>query len=176
MGAKDGHQNAGHVIARKSLSILPSSVVHTAPVPWNSARMRKHILHRLFEPESVALVGASEKQGSVGLQVLQNLLSADFQGEIESLQGLECYPSVGDIPGSHGGNLAGPGVRPGHQFRLWRYHHGHPGRYRGRPAPAQRLPVQRPDPPHPRRARPEKLPPPARGGCGRGGRYPDAGI
>ncbi|NCF21114.1 MAG: hypothetical protein GWP63_23065, partial [Haliea sp.] len=89
--------------------------------------MRKHILHRLFEPESVALVGASEKQGSVGLQVLQNLLSADFQGEIypvnrnyESLQGLECYPSVGDIPGSHGGNLAGPGVRPGHQFRLWR--------------------------------------------------------
>jgi acetyltransferase len=66
--------------------------------------MRKHTLHRLFEPQSVALVGASEKAGSVGRQVLQNLVGGNFQGDIypvnpnyDSLMGLSCYPSLRDI-------------------------------------------------------------------------------
>jgi acetyltransferase len=66
--------------------------------------MRKHVLHRLFEPKSVALVGASEKPGSVGRQVLQNLVSGEFKGDIypvnrnyETILGLPGYPTIGDI-------------------------------------------------------------------------------
>ncbi len=66
--------------------------------------MRKHVLHRLFEPQSVALVGASERPGSVGRQVLENLVQGGFDGDIypvnrnyDSLLGLSCYPSLRDI-------------------------------------------------------------------------------
>ena len=66
--------------------------------------MRKHILHRLFEPQSIAVVGASERIGSVGRQVLGNIIAGGFEGDIypvnrnyENIQGLLSYPSIGDI-------------------------------------------------------------------------------
>lgn len=61
-------------------------------------------LHRLFNPRSVAVVGASERAGTVGRAVLENLL-ATFKGEIlpvnykyDSVLGLRCYRSVRDLP------------------------------------------------------------------------------
>ncbi|MDH3992485.1 MAG: acetate--CoA ligase family protein, partial [Gammaproteobacteria bacterium] len=66
--------------------------------------MRKHILHSLFEPKSIAVVGASERAGSVGTQVLHNIIQGNFAGDIypvnpnhTSIRGLQCYASVGDI-------------------------------------------------------------------------------
>ncbi len=57
--------------------------------------MRKHYLQKVFEPESVAVVGASERPESVGAQVLRNLVEGGFSGEVypvnpryEALQGL----------------------------------------------------------------------------------------
>ena len=66
--------------------------------------MRKHRLDRVFEPQSVALVGASESTLSVGGQILGQLLDSDFQGEVypinprhEAIRGLRCYASVSAV-------------------------------------------------------------------------------
>ena len=66
--------------------------------------MRKHFLHRIFEPRSVAIVGASDRELSVGSQVLGNIIDGGFKGSIypvnpnhDNLKGLQCYRSIGDI-------------------------------------------------------------------------------
>ncbi len=39
-------------------------------------------LSRLFNPESVAVIGASERKGSVGFSIMKNLLNSGFKGDI----------------------------------------------------------------------------------------------
>src|SRR4051812_4040210 len=62
-------------------------------------------LEYLFSPRSVAVIGASERQGSVGRTVLGNLLAAGFKGAIfpvnpkhSVLAGLSVYPSAAALP------------------------------------------------------------------------------
>ncbi|GGE73590.1 bifunctional acetate--CoA ligase family protein/GNAT family N-acetyltransferase [Massilia psychrophila] len=62
-------------------------------------------LQYLFAPKSVALIGASERLGSVGATVLRNLAGAGFKGAIfpvnpkyRHLGGYACYTSVNDLP------------------------------------------------------------------------------
>jgi acetyltransferase len=59
----------------------------------------------LFDPKSVALVGASTEPGSVGLITAQNLVSGGFAGPIafvnprhSEIAGHPCYPSVAALP------------------------------------------------------------------------------
>jgi acetyltransferase len=66
--------------------------------------MRKHLLHKVFEPQSVAIVGASERPQSVGTQLLDNIIDSGFKGDIypvnpgyQSLRGLQCYASISAI-------------------------------------------------------------------------------
>ncbi|MCB1846959.1 MAG: CoA-binding protein, partial [Halieaceae bacterium] len=66
--------------------------------------MRKHLLHKVFEPQSVAIVGASERPRSVGTQLLDNIIDSGFKGEIypvnpsyQELRGLQCYASISAI-------------------------------------------------------------------------------
>jgi acetyltransferase len=66
--------------------------------------MKKHYLHKVFEPQSVAVIGASERASSVGAQVLRNILEGGFSGEIypvnpkhDKIQGLRAYASIGEI-------------------------------------------------------------------------------
>jgi acetyltransferase len=35
-------------------------------------------LHRLFNPKTVAVIGASEKEGTVGFLIMKNLLEKEF--------------------------------------------------------------------------------------------------
>jgi acetyltransferase len=58
----------------------------------------------IFEAKSVALIGASEREGSLGTVVLKNLLDAGFEGPIypvnpkhDKVQGRACYASLHDI-------------------------------------------------------------------------------
>jgi acetyltransferase len=58
----------------------------------------------IFEAKSVALVGASAREGSLGKVVLENLLDAGFEGPVypvnpkhEEVLGRDCYPSLQDI-------------------------------------------------------------------------------
>jgi acetyltransferase len=62
-------------------------------------------LEALFEPRSVAVVGASAEAGKTGHEILTSLVSAGFEGPIypvnpryEELEGLTCYPSLGELP------------------------------------------------------------------------------
>lgn len=62
-------------------------------------------IDRMFSPGSVAVVGASEKPGSVGARVMANLLGEGFKGRVfpvnpryENIAGYPAYRSVADIP------------------------------------------------------------------------------
>jgi acetyltransferase len=62
-------------------------------------------LNIMFQPQSVALVGASDRQGSIGLSVAENLLRAAFGGPIAfvnpahaAILGRSCSPSIAALP------------------------------------------------------------------------------
>ena len=62
-------------------------------------------LERMLEARSVAVVGASVKEGSLGRQMMVELLRGGFAGAIypvnpgyDDIQGLRCYPSIADVP------------------------------------------------------------------------------
>jgi acyl-CoA synthetase (NDP forming)/RimJ/RimL family protein N-acetyltransferase len=62
-------------------------------------------LRHLLAPASVAVIGASRKRGTVGREILQNIVGAGFAGEIypvnpraTSLAGLRCLASAADLP------------------------------------------------------------------------------
>ena len=65
-------------------------------------------LDTIFHPHSVALIGASEKEGSVGRTILWNLLSSPFGGTIYPVNnriksngnifGIRSYTNVTDVP------------------------------------------------------------------------------
>ena len=64
-----------------------------------------HPLDPIFKPQSVALIGASERSGSVGRNVLWNLLSSPFGGTLypvnpkrSNILGIRTYPSLTDLP------------------------------------------------------------------------------
>lgn len=66
---------------------------------------RRSSLRRMFEPRAVALVGATEKAGSVGRTLLENLRSGGFNGAIypvnpkrQRVLGLKAYKSIGALP------------------------------------------------------------------------------
>jgi len=65
-------------------------------------------LEKFFNPDSVAIIGASEKKGKVGAEILARMLEAGYKGQIfpvnhkaETLKGVKCYPdieSIGKVP------------------------------------------------------------------------------
>jgi len=68
--------------------------------------IRGSSLAAIFNPKSVAVVGASERPGSVGCTVLSNLVSSPFGGPVwpvnpkrPTVLGLPAYKSIADLPG-----------------------------------------------------------------------------
>ncbi|RLG37599.1 MAG: CoA-binding protein, partial [Candidatus Alkanophagales archaeon] len=62
------------------------------------------MLNRIFKPTSVAVVGASRKEGKVGHSVLKNIIEYGFEGEIfpinpaaDEILGLKCYKDVSEV-------------------------------------------------------------------------------
>ena len=63
-------------------------------------------IHRFFNPRSVAVIGASRRQDTIGQALVRNLVTGDFTGRVyavnpssDAVSGLPAYQSVGDIPG-----------------------------------------------------------------------------
>lgn len=61
-------------------------------------------LHKIFNPKSIAVVGASDKLGSVGFSLIDNLLSSDFRGGVypvnikrNRIHGRRAYDKVSEI-------------------------------------------------------------------------------
>jgi acetyltransferase len=70
-----------------------------------SASMEKHGLDTIFDPRSVAVIGATERPGTVGRTVLQNLLAPAFKGRVYAVNpqhseilGQAAYKNIGSIP------------------------------------------------------------------------------
>jgi acetyltransferase len=68
-------------------------------------RSERHPLDAIFAPRSVAVIGASERPGSIGRNVLWNLLSNPFGGTVfpinpnrPNVLGIKSYPSISAIP------------------------------------------------------------------------------
>jgi acetyltransferase len=66
---------------------------------------RKVLLQSFFSPASVAVVGATDREGSVGRTVLANLLTGSFQGRVYAINpsrkavlDLPCYPKITELP------------------------------------------------------------------------------
>jgi len=62
-------------------------------------------LDAIFKPKSIAVIGASNKPGSIGSVIVNNLLRFEYRGNIypvnpktDKIQWLRCYPTVADIP------------------------------------------------------------------------------
>ncbi|MFA6185300.1 MAG: acetate--CoA ligase family protein [Candidatus Shapirobacteria bacterium] len=61
-------------------------------------------LNKIFYPKSIAIIGASTREGTVGNDIVKNLVNQKFTGKIypinpktDTLYNLACYPSVGHI-------------------------------------------------------------------------------
>lgn len=68
-------------------------------------RAETHPLDAIFAPRSVAVIGATERAGSVGRAVLWSLVSSPFGGTVypvsekrSSVLGIKAYKSVADLP------------------------------------------------------------------------------
>jgi acetyltransferase len=66
---------------------------------------RSYSLEHIFSPKSVAVIGASERAGSVGRTILWNLVSSPFGGTVypvnpkrSNVLGIKAYPSVSALP------------------------------------------------------------------------------
>ncbi len=65
----------------------------------------KHYLTPLLEPKSVGVIGASERESSLGNVLIRNMLEGGFRGRLfainpkhESVLGVPCYKSVEEVP------------------------------------------------------------------------------
>jgi acyl-CoA synthetase (NDP forming)/GNAT superfamily N-acetyltransferase len=62
-------------------------------------------LRHLLQPSSVAVIGAGRRRGSVGREILHNIVTGGFAGAVypvnpraRSMEGLRCLASVADLP------------------------------------------------------------------------------
>lgn len=83
----------------------PSGKKVTLDPAHDLLREERHPLDTIFRPQTVAVVGASERQGSVGRSVLWNLLSSPFGGTVypinpnhPSVLGIRAYRDLNELP------------------------------------------------------------------------------
>ena len=62
-------------------------------------------LNRIFNPKRIAVIGASDRDDSIGAKIFSNLTRAGYKGEVfpvnpfrQTVQGITAYPSVSKIP------------------------------------------------------------------------------
>jgi len=62
-------------------------------------------LKKIFYPDSIAVLGASDVPGKLGYNVFQNLVSHSYKGKLypinpkrQNIHGYKCYPSISDVP------------------------------------------------------------------------------
>ncbi len=84
---------------------LEDAVIGLRRTQTTPLRDSKHPLDAIFAPRNVALVGATEKIGSVGRTVLWNLISNPFGGTVYPINpkrpnvlGIKAYPNIKAVP------------------------------------------------------------------------------
>lgn len=79
-----------------STQVLTKEVFHS---------IRNHELDTLFKPKSIAIIGASSKELSIGNVIIKNLVHYNFTGKIfpinpkePEIRGIKAYPTIFDVP------------------------------------------------------------------------------
>ena len=61
----------------------------------------------ILKPKSIAVIGASRRENSIGWQIVDNLLAHGFAGPVypinpsaASIHSIQAYPAIGDVPGT----------------------------------------------------------------------------
>ncbi|HUU44812.1 MAG TPA: acetate--CoA ligase family protein, partial [Acidobacteriota bacterium] len=62
-------------------------------------------LDKIFRPQTIAVIGATSRPGSIGRELTHNLISYDFKGQVfpinpnaKFIHSIKCYPSILDVP------------------------------------------------------------------------------
>ncbi len=62
-------------------------------------------LDKIFRPQSIAVIGATDRKGTIGREITHNLVSYGFTGKVfpvnpsvQVIHSIKCYPSILDIP------------------------------------------------------------------------------
>jgi len=83
---------------QKSISATPDPV-------YDILRSEQQPLDAIFAPKTVAVIGATDRTGSVGRTILWNLISSPFGGTVfpvnpqrHSVLGIQAYPHIAAIP------------------------------------------------------------------------------
>ena len=73
----------------------------------SASERAKGSLDCIFRPRSIAVIGASRTRGTIGREILHNLLVYEFKGTLfpvnpnaEVVNSIKCYPSILDVPDS----------------------------------------------------------------------------
>jgi acetyl coenzyme A synthetase (ADP forming)-like protein len=104
--------NAGFEVSRRFGGGLVDVEFPIAPTPQSERaaddRDRSAVAHsigRLLRPRSVAVIGASREPGTIGHELVRNLLAAGFQGPVlpvnsraAHVAGVYAFPTLDDIP------------------------------------------------------------------------------
>lgn len=87
------------------MSVANPALSNPAPPLSSGAVEERHSLDAMFDPHSVAVIGATDRPGTVGRTVLQNLLNPSFRGKVYPVNpqrpevlGLKSYKSIRDVP------------------------------------------------------------------------------
>lgn len=83
----------------------PSRIENAFDPAHDVYRYTPRSLQPIFSPKSVAVIGATEKEGSVGRTVVWNLISSPFGGTVypinpkrENILGIKTYPNIQKLP------------------------------------------------------------------------------
>jgi acetyltransferase len=84
---------------------MQTSINFTTDPAYDILRSERQPLSSIFLPETVAVIGATDKTGSVGRTLLWNLVSNPFGGTIfpvnpkhHSVMGIKAYPNIAAVP------------------------------------------------------------------------------
>lgn len=62
-------------------------------------------LDKIFRPQSIAVIGATSRPGTIGREIVHNLIDYDFKGQVfpvnpnaNFINSIKCFPTVLDIP------------------------------------------------------------------------------
>jgi len=77
----------------------------TQPPAMPPGAGERHGLDALFEPRTIAVIGATDRPGTVGRTLLENLLQPTFRGKVYAINphhseilGLKTYKTIHDVP------------------------------------------------------------------------------
>jgi len=84
---------------------MPETFKSATDKAYDVLRTEHQPLKTIFAPKSVAVIGATDRAGSVGRTVLWNLISHAFGGTVfpvnpkrHSVLGIKAYPTIGSVP------------------------------------------------------------------------------